>query len=630
MRSIPFARVIGVGVLILLTLYFAGCDGDDADENIAPAPMADENIAPAPMTDVFSVAQNTMDTLQIDANDPDMGQMRTFTITSEPQDGTAEIDAATGQLTYTPEPDFFGEDSVEVTVTDNGTPSLSGAVLIEIQVIIPEVASLQERTFVFAAGFFGIPSQVTMTVGTLGVSTGPLRVTTADGTAIGRLAFIVPPLCDLTFTSSTLDIIPLNVVLNPSCELNEDGSLTIGGATSAPPTVVAPNLTGLVYTQSNIPAPNSNTILAFRRDADGALTLLPEAPFPTGGAGISIDPDTLQPDDAFDSDQNIILNPERTLLFTVNGGSDTIAVFYILPDGALVPVADSPFPSSGINPVSLGLAGRNLYVVNKNRDILRRDPTQSLPNYTGLRVGLDGELTPIPNSTVATLQNASSSQALVSRFPTNNLLFGADFGIMQLQSFQIDAQGVLLQNEPLSLLNVPVGLQAHPTEPLLYVAFPDSNELAVFSYDAQGVFDTNSIVTVPNEGADACWVEVNQAATRLYTANSGNNTVSIYDLTNPREPVQIQLLDLAPGGGGCPFQLGFGSDEAYLYLISQRCPLADPAIPLGEGNLLRVLQVNADGTLTEVGSSPTNLNQLGGGTLVPTDPFGRPQGIAAP
>jgi hypothetical protein len=113
---------------------------------------------------------------------------------------------------------------------------------------------------------------------------------------------------------------------------------------------VQPTLEGVVYVESNLFGENANSILAFRRDENGALTLLPGSPFLTGGSGVAID--DVPTVGAFDSDQNIIVNPERTRLFAVNSGSDTIAVFDILPDGGLVPVPGSPFSSGGINPVS--------------------------------------------------------------------------------------------------------------------------------------------------------------------------------------------------------------------------------------------------------------------------------------
>src|SRR5262249_12345127 len=135
----------------------------------------------------------------------------------------------------------------------------------------------------------------------------------------------------------------------------------------------------IVYIESNDPA--GNAILAYERNnADGSLKPLMGSPFPAGGLGITFTT-ALGP---FDSDQEVILNPARTMLFAVNGGSDTIAVFWINADGSLSPVDGSPFPSGGSNPVSVGLAGDILCVVNKDED--PGHPGQVLPTYTSFRV----------------------------------------------------------------------------------------------------------------------------------------------------------------------------------------------------------------------------------------------------
>src|SRR4030095_17001351 len=128
---------------------------------------------------------------------------------------------------------------------------------------------------------------------------------------------------------------------------------------SAVPKKKAP-ATNVVYITSNNPTPAENAALAFSRDeTNGSLTLLGH--FLTGGTGFYNSNERLGPDD---SDQELIIDPDRRLLFAVNSGSDTIAVFRIHPDGSLTPAHGSPFPSGGVQPVSLGLSGNQLYVVN--------------------------------------------------------------------------------------------------------------------------------------------------------------------------------------------------------------------------------------------------------------------------
>ena len=114
-----------------------------------------------------------------------------------------------------------------------------------------------------------------------------------------------------------------------------------------------PRANGVVYVESNSPHRGANQILAFRYH-DGVLSGRHVRRYSTGGSGSH----DLSNSGVLDSDQELIVNPSRTLLFGVNWSSDSIAVFHIEKGGALRAVAGSPFPSHGKAPASLGLAGR--------------------------------------------------------------------------------------------------------------------------------------------------------------------------------------------------------------------------------------------------------------------------------
>jgi 6-phosphogluconolactonase (cycloisomerase 2 family) len=367
----------------------------------------------------------------------------------------------------------------------------------------------------------------------------------------------------------------------------------------------------VVYTQSNIPANNQNSVVGFQRDGTGKLTPLPTSPFPTQGSGIANLPISLNPfvPTTFLSDQEVIVNPERTKLFAVNSGSSTIAVFDIKKDGSLIPVEGSPFPSNGVEPVSLGLADKFLYVVNQNLD--PSNPSQeasgSLPNYTAFRITPRGQLIPVPNSTVSVPSGSVPTQALIS--PDENLLFGADVGSGLLRSFQILRNGRLLASPkspqalptseflPGSLPPAPLGLQTHPQQPILYVGFINVNRLGVYSYD-KGTGELTFLKSVPNSGINLCWLITNRDGTRLYTTNSGDSSISVYDIEqDPTTPIEIQKVTLSGPGGGA--QLALDSTESFLHVVSQ--PIT---VGTTEGNGLYVFKVNPqNGTLNEESSS---------------------------
>ena len=273
------------------------------------------------------------------------------------------------------------------------------------------------------------------------------------------------------------------------------------------------------------------------------------------------------------------------------------------------------------------LAGNILFVVNKSGDPGR--PTSILPNYTALQVQADGILTPFAptsndtshaySSTVSVAIGASPSQ--VHLIPNTNLLFGTDFLGGLIQRFEFDWVGGLHQLPPLALPDsafddtttprLPLNVWNHPRLPLLYVAYVTANKLGVYAYGVHGAL--RFLGTVPNSGQAVCWIRTNRAGTRLYTTDTITNSISVYDLSNPEEPLQIQEFSLS--GIGNVLQFSLSGDEKYLYALSSR---GNAAIPEGQGNLLHILTVADDGTVAET-ASPVIFT-------LPKDT--RPQGVA--
>ncbi|HEY5869889.1 MAG TPA: Ig-like domain-containing protein [Candidatus Tectomicrobia bacterium] len=96
--------------------------------------QAPPNRAPVPTAPAISTPQNTPGTSPVSPNDPDAGQLHTFSISTPPANGTVTV-SASGLATYTPASGFSGADSFIVTVTDNGAPPLSGTVTIPVTVL---------------------------------------------------------------------------------------------------------------------------------------------------------------------------------------------------------------------------------------------------------------------------------------------------------------------------------------------------------------------------------------------------------------------------------------------------------------------------------------------------------------
>lgn len=396
---------------------------------------------------------------------------------------------------------------------------------------------------------------------------------------------------------------------------------------------------GVVYVESNTP---TNQILAFRRDDRGYLTPLSGSPFNTGGSGVHpIDPSVLGP---FDSDQNLIANPDRTRLFAVNSGSDTVAVFDIRPDGNLVAVEESPFPSGGANPVSLGLAGDILVVVNKDYDLGRPgfNAAARKPNYTTFRVNPQGRLIPVSSSTVIANPkgvvnggvgpgNPTPTQALVST--GGRVVFDADFFGFQLHSFllqpdgrlqRVDSQTLPPSESPVKGVNplglaIPLGLQVHPKESILYVGYVLDQKVGVYDYDSKtGRFEfLRSVAGSGDVLRGACWLVTNTQGTRLYTANNFSNTVSVLDIKDPRHPALIQTVTLKQDlRNASPNQIALSPCGRFLHVVTQQGAAGQNP----KANSLQVLSVDDDGRLKLVDTVYLS---------VPDTSTSRPQGVVA-
>lgn len=402
--------------------------------------------------------------------------------------------------------------------------------------------------------------------------------------------------------------------------------------------------THVLYVESNDTQPGQNTILAYTiNENDGSLSLL--GTFPTGGTGFANFDGRLGPDD---NDKEIILNANKNLLFAVNGGSDTIAVFHIAENGALSPVQGSPFPSGGVNPVSLGLSGGNLIVVNSNFNNTNGAFGPGPANYAIFRVTEYGRLVPVAKSTVSI---ASDAEPLDVQFaPNGKVAFGLDFLSLPYNEPQIvpflPAKGTVLEaftvSQDGSLVRSPgapyappvnsrinpadpgtgylLGFGAHPTQPILYAGEVVTNRVAVYTYDPETGVPT-FVTDVPSLGVAICWFEFSKDLRFLYTSDVGFNQIGVLNIENPLAPQPIQEVTLKLAGtapfpaaippGGAPsigFQLSLDPTGRFLYVTGH----SDAVTAYPEGNVIHILAVQSDGTLVETPSSPVLLPPTNG------------------
>jgi pSer/pThr/pTyr-binding forkhead associated (FHA) protein/6-phosphogluconolactonase (cycloisomerase 2 family) len=371
------------------------------------------------------------------------------------------------------------------------------------------------------------------------------------------------------------------------------------------------------YVETNVAAPGANAIMAIRfRDGDLQATRV--AQYPTGGSGSA----DLTDSGVLDADQQVIVNAQHSLLFAVNQGSDTIAVFRIQGNGDLQPVPGSPFDSHGKAPASLGLSGNVLVVANKSQDGIR-DLSAEKPNYVTFTVADDGTLS-YTGQSIDAEPGSSPTQAFVP--PSGGLAMSTEeSGPIKMFTVGKDGQLALGKGSPLDPepkaftagfqdeKKFGLGIGAHPTQRLIYMNYPTVPSLAVYTYAADG--SLTFVRSVYNGGSYLpCWIQVTKDGRWLFTANADTDNMSAFDLSDPQNPRQIQTFGLK--GAGNPWNEALDPTDRYLLVIT---PRDTTKVPAGEGNTIHVLKVGSDGKLSEVDTSPTKL---------PVPDSANPQGLA--
>ncbi|MBK6835666.1 MAG: tandem-95 repeat protein [Bacteroidetes bacterium] len=114
------------------TITYAICDNgtpslcDTANIVITISPVLDQpNAAPIAVDDYTSTAEDNPVTVAVKNNDsdPNGGILGTPTILNNPNNGVAVVNP-NGTITYTPNPNFNGQDTLTYVVCDNGAPSV--------------------------------------------------------------------------------------------------------------------------------------------------------------------------------------------------------------------------------------------------------------------------------------------------------------------------------------------------------------------------------------------------------------------------------------------------------------------------------------------------------------------------
>jgi 6-phosphogluconolactonase len=340
------------------------------------------------------------------------------------------------------------------------------------------------------------------------------------------------------------------------------------------------NVVGHVYINDN--TVGTNTIAAFDRHGNGTLTPLPGSPFPAGGAGTGV---------AIGSQGALQVTRSGRYLLAVDAGSNQISVLRIRPNGSLRAVPDGVIGSGGIQPVSITLHNRLVYVANAGL---------GGSDYTGFRLGRHGTLRPVPGSTVALPDGSQPGDALFSGDGTK--LVGTRVGTSQIDSFSVGSAGRLTAapGSPYAAQGPgPFGSEFRPTNPSqLFVsnAHGGANNGTVSAYSAAADGSLTSIGSSPFADLQTapCWVEISHDGRVLFTVNTAVPSISHYLIGDDGS---LQLI------GSTLFKepISLGPEDVRLSPDGATLWVVDSGRAAVSGFVVR------GGDLTELPSSPTAL-----------------------
>jgi len=355
----------------------------------------------------------------------------------------------------------------------------------------------------------------------------------------------------------------------------------------ATPTVASATspVVGHVYVNDN--TAGTNTLGGFDQHADGSLMALAGSPFSAGGAGTGT---------IVGSQGAIQVASHGRYVLAVDAGSNQISVA-VGSDGSL-DLVGSPVSSGGIEPVSIAVHRRLVYVANEG------DGTSG-SNYTGFRLRSDGVLKPLSGSTVPLPATALPGDILFDG--TGNNLIGVEVGTTDPSTFLIDSFRVrdngLLAAAAGSPFPAeapgPFGSEFSPADPHhLYVSNAHggtgNGSVSAFSVSANGKLESLEGSPYPDGQTAPCWVEISHDGRHLFAVDTGSTTISSYRI---RENGSLRYLSSTPfksGAGIRPFDARLDVGGTYLYVV-------DAAIASVSGFAVR------GGSLSELTSSPTAL-----------------------
>jgi 6-phosphogluconolactonase (cycloisomerase 2 family) len=283
--------------------------------------------------------------------------------------------------------------------------------------------------------------------------------------------------------------------------------------------------------------------------------------------------------------------------------NNTVSGFAVGANGALTPIAGSPFPTGGggfggggffaANRVTVSTAGRFLYASNA-----------ASGSVTGFSINpATGFLTPVPGSPFLVDAFGSVQGYSLAVTPNNKFLYCANDAFGTLSVFSIGGNGSLtpVPGSLIILGQQPDGIKVSPDGRFLSASLVNVGLVAMFS-----IANNGALTAVPGSPFPAsapqvfplvAGIDINCASNLLFAgiATSG--------------PTVIDVFNIAPNGAlssipGSPFTFGGQNSNIPFLSPNGRFLFVSNQYTSGFAGSITVLNVAANGSLTQVPGSP--------------------------
>jgi len=350
------------------------------------------------------------------------------------------------------------------------------------------------------------------------------------------------------------------------------GAYNNGASSSTlPPTTPAPASslpqspsTAALLTMTN--AATGNAVIAFARNPDGTLKQIEMVP--TGGLGVG---------HGLENQGALALSDDGRYLFVINPGSNDVSALQFTDQG----IKQTGRASSGGHlPVSVTARGSVVYLLNRGGEA----GDSNGDTISGLRLGADGSLTPIPGSTNR-LSAANTNPAQIELSPGGNVIVVTEHGGGMIDTYTVDADGVAADHrvQP-SAGSGPFGF-AFRNASQLFVSEAGSGTASSYTIDAQGTLQTIS-AAAQTQQTTACWLVITRDKRYAYVANTASGSISAFTIgTDGSLSLQASIAAKTQGG---PLDMAIGSDEQYLNVLTTSGNVEVFRIDAASGGLTQV------------------------------------------